>query len=648
MRKKIYLLIFLILPVFSICLLAAQKNYRVIGYEGDIYFGHITYLEPKNQGEPSVIKHWGSEEFTEAVLNFPLMPGDTVFSHDGRLELQFDNGTLLRLDRHSELFLQTVLAPTLSSNKKVSNIVLSKGAIYVMYKEYDSSELFQVLTNKSAVKLDHNSVSIIKAMEDGSSEVVVMNGRVWLMVPPNPNKKDPAQMKLEKGWRAIISAPLGEVQAEPYNQGDEFLSWNEEINANFAFYHEGSVLPKPLSNLPQAVYYFAQRYGSLYGEWIWHDLYGYVWRPFFNDYYPWGSWMPYIYGRWMNIGGSLFWIPEEPWGWVPYHLGFWMWDKNKGWIWIPGSVFAPAWAVWHFFYGYYAWRPWTLYDWYFATYYSPLGYNQALAEYYYRFARSQIPEIEINPVLNKIRKDQLKKASSSEKISPPREVKKITDIVLNSLKRGDPEAVESLRRSITSFVMLSKEDFKPDFPREKLLRFNEAIERGQINLSPSALAERPTFPQEIIKSSRTIERPAIITIKEVTEPVASLPGKKENLERITLTSESKVLPERIKTVDWNPDVRIAYRLGYDIIYDSQKNEVRCPQLGYGSRDLAFRRIMVPSPMGGFTMISNPFSPNMSSSSGGLGPSPTFTGGADRTGASSPGRESGGGRSGEKR
>lgn len=647
MRKiKAYLLIILILPALSLGLSAAQKNYRVIGYEGDIYFGHVTYLDPNNQGEPPVIKHWESEELTEAIINMPLMPGDTVLSRNGRLELQFDNGTIIRLDRHSELFLQTVLAPTLSSTKKVSNIVLSKGTIYVMYKEYDGSELFQVLTNKSAVKLEHNSVSIIRALEDGSSEVAVRNGRVWLMVPSQANKKEPEQTLLQKGWQAKILAPLGTVQATVFDQADEFLTWNEEINANFDLLHGESLLPKPLSHLPQAVFHFAQRYGSLYGEWVWHDLYGYVWRPFYNDYYPWGSWMPYMYGRWMNIGGSLFWIPGEPWGWVPYHLGFWMWDKNKGWIWIPGSVFAPAWTVWDYFYGYYAWRPWTLYDWYFATYYSSLGYNQALTDYYYRFFRGEIPSNEIKPVLQKIRKDQLKKASSDEKISPPKEVKKITDIVLNALKRGDPETVESLRRTITSFVMVSKEDFKPDFSKEKVLRLDEAIERGKINLSPSVLPERMAFPREILRSTGAIESPRVI--REETRPSVSLPGKSENLERVGLKREIGSSPNIMKGIDWNPDVRIARRFGYDIVYDSQRNEVRCPQLGYGSRDLAFRRIMVPSPEGGFQMMSNPFASGSSSSSMGPASSPSFTGGAERTGSSSPGREGGSGRTGEKK
>ncbi len=118
-----------------------------------------------------------------------------------------------------------------------------------------------------------------------------------------------------------------------------FKSWNEKVNANFAALHEGNVLPKPLQKLPPAVFEFAQKFGNLHGEWVWHDLYGYVWRPYLNDLrYPWGNWQPYFYGNWSNYNGQLFWVPGEPWGWVPYHLGLWMWDEKSGWVWMPGST----------------------------------------------------------------------------------------------------------------------------------------------------------------------------------------------------------------------------------------------------------------------------------------------------------------------
>jgi hypothetical protein len=74
--------------------------------------------------------------------------------------------------------------------------------------------------------------------------------------------------------------------------------------------------------------------------------------------------MPYVYGRWTSLNNQLYWVPEEPWGWVPYHLGIWTWDQKKGWFWIPGSFFSPAWVSWFAMDDFFGWRPWSLFDWY--------------------------------------------------------------------------------------------------------------------------------------------------------------------------------------------------------------------------------------------------------------------------------------------
>ncbi len=645
-RKGYFLFSFVSLLLIAATLGAAQKPYQVIGWEDDFYFGHITYLEAIESGHPPLITRESGEK-EEVFLNFPIMPGDTILSRDGRVELQFDNGTIVRLDRNTELRVETILAPSLSSSKKLSNLVLAQGAIYVMYKKYDSFELFQILTPETAVKMEHNAVALIQVKGDGGSEIVNHNGRVWLMAPADSEKKNPREMMLEKGWKAVV-LPLGETQIGLYKEENEFLAWNKEINENFEAYHEASVLPQPLQKLPPAVFYFAQRYGSTYGEWVWHELYGYVWRPFYNDYYPWGTWQPFYYGRWMNVGGSLFWIPAEPWGWVPYHLGLWMWDKNKGWVWIPGSLFAPAWAVWDFYFGYYAWRPWSLYDWYLGSYFYPFGYNQASGYYYYNFY-DQMPQAnEAKPILEKIRKDQLKRTASSEKVPIPKELKRITNTAINALQKGDPEAVASLHRALTGLVMVPKEDFGSRWPQEKMVRYEEALSRGAITrpADPSRHSLRFTPPGELLQPEGKIEGPTKIIGKEGLSPSRQETVSPQIQEVPAPKRASFREVEKTRAIDWNPDVRIAHRLGVSIIYDSRRNEVRCPQLGLSSRDIAFPRRMVSFPEGGFFQSGNPF---ISSSSGGSAP-PSFSGGPERAaGSSGPAREGGSqGRAGEKK
>ena len=232
-----------------------------------------------------------------------------------------------------------------------------------MYKEYDKTELFQVLTANAAVKLRHNTVATITAGPDGGSDVQVAYGKATAMY--GPDEKKLFESAASKNERLVIGkdlqAKVGALAPDP-----AFESWNAAINKDFEALHEGkSVLPKPLvRNMTKATWYFAQTFGDRYGEWLYDDLYGYVWRPFYNDRYPGGTWRPYFAGQWVNMGAQMFWVPSEPWGWVPYHLGVWQWDAKRGWFWLPGSAFSPAWVDWAFFNGYYfAWRPWSLLDW---------------------------------------------------------------------------------------------------------------------------------------------------------------------------------------------------------------------------------------------------------------------------------------------
>ena len=307
----------------------------------------------------------GEDKPLTAVLNFPLGPGDTIRTSDARrLEIQFDNATIVRLDFATELKIETILARSLSRrDMSMTNLVLNKGRISVMYKEYDKTELFQVLTANAAVKLRHNTVATITAAPDGGSDIQVAYGKATAMY--GPDEKKLFESTASKNERLVIGknlqAKVGALAPDP-----AFESWNAAINKDFEALHEGkSVLPKPLvRNMTKATWYFAQSFGDRYGEWLYDDLYGYVWRPFYNDRYPGGTWRPYFAGQWVNMGAQMFWVPSEPWGWVPYHLGVWQWDAKRGWFWLPGSAFAPAWVDWGFFNGYYyAWRPWSLWDW---------------------------------------------------------------------------------------------------------------------------------------------------------------------------------------------------------------------------------------------------------------------------------------------
>ncbi|MGZ8095676.1 MAG: DUF6600 domain-containing protein, partial [Methylosarcina sp.] len=42
---------------------------------------------------------------------------------------------------------------------------------------------------------------------------------------------------------------------------------------------------------------------------------------------------------------------------APFHYGRWVWDDWYGWVWVPGTLWAPAWVFWQYGGGYLSWAP---------------------------------------------------------------------------------------------------------------------------------------------------------------------------------------------------------------------------------------------------------------------------------------------------
>jgi len=93
---------------------------------------------------------------------------------------------------------------------------------------------------------------------------------------------------------------------------------------------------------------------SPYGEWVDAPEYGYVWVPsnVGSDFRPY-----YSRGHWVMTGYGNTWVSDYDWGWAPFHYGRWTYDDYYGWVWIPGSEWAPAWVSWRYNDSYCGWAP---------------------------------------------------------------------------------------------------------------------------------------------------------------------------------------------------------------------------------------------------------------------------------------------------
>jgi hypothetical protein len=305
--------------------------------------------------------------------------------------------------------------------------------------------------------------------------------------------------------------------------------------------------------------------------------------------------MPYYQGRWTSVQGQLFWVPSEPWGWVPYHLGIWMWNKKKGWLWIPGSVFAPAWVDWAYHSGYFCWRPWSILDWY--------GYAVYNDGYFPYFAHLIHPEDDefiayvppgqgIERVRQVLTKDQLK----SKKAPPfpmPDELKKTYKRIVVALKNGEDGILAPLKETPNHMLVVSQEDLNVPRIHEKVVKLTSLSESKNIDFP---FQKPQQDPQR--QAQQTFNRNEKITSLrgKVTDLIKDLKGMK-SLETQELQLSNVIVDSSAfrsgrsssRFRDWNPDIKAALRSGISIRYSSRSNEVRCPELNISSRNVVGSR-----------------------------------------------------------
>lgn len=80
-----------------------------------------------------------------------------------------------------------------------------------------------------------------------------------------------------------------------------------------------------------------------HGSFAKHERYGEVWQPANVAQ----DWQPYPACLW-TYKQDTGWYLDDPseWGRIVHHHGRWTQDGEKGWVWVAGAEFSPAWVVW--------------------------------------------------------------------------------------------------------------------------------------------------------------------------------------------------------------------------------------------------------------------------------------------------------------
>lgn len=300
-------------------------------FSSNLGYMRISLLEGDIQ-----IKTPETGEWALASINAPLAEGDQVWvPEDGRVELQLNSGTYLRLDQGTAIQI-------LSMDKDSSQFYLSQGKVYVYY-DAPRGNVIQMDTPDTSTRAFSRTIFRID-ISDQYADVSVYKGYVETENKIGNTRVNAGQMlSLGQDMNAEL-APMG--------PSDEWEAWNKERNAR-TFTSSG----KTSRYLPPELRAYSYDLESN-GRWVQVPEYGYVWTP---TVVVSTSWTPYREGRWTWRGGEYVWIASEPWGWAPYHYGRWSFFARIGWCWVPpvrGEVYwGPGYVGWVRTADYVAWVP---------------------------------------------------------------------------------------------------------------------------------------------------------------------------------------------------------------------------------------------------------------------------------------------------
>ena len=271
--------------------------------------------------------------FDKAFINLPLIEGSRLKTgKDGRAEVEFEDGSALRLAPDSEVdFTRLALG---DDGQKLSTAQLVSGTVYVNIHPKKSGEK---AGDQFTLNFARESVTVAGAAHfrvelDGTSKatLAVFKGKLSARSPSG-------EFEVAEKHSATIELRKMLAKDEPAGKDTFVIAKNYEVEPSDAWdrqqtdYHDryasagGSGISSP--------YGYGMSDLNYYGSFMNVAGYGNVWQPYFID----AAWSPFQDGGWAFYpGAGYMWVSGYPWGWMPYNYGNWAFVPGFGWVWQPG------------------------------------------------------------------------------------------------------------------------------------------------------------------------------------------------------------------------------------------------------------------------------------------------------------------------
>lgn len=310
-------------------------------------YGYFRTLE----GSASVLPV-GADQAAELAVNQPILTGDRILVDAGsRLEVVLPDTSRLRLDGGADLTL-SALANSGDEASDTTQLTLTDGLIQLVVPEAVQTET-RIDTGNATAYVREPGTYRIEARGVRSTEVTVRQGSLEVLT--------------RRGSSLVRQGDAIRIEGDDWPQetlvdaGPEAAleRWGDQLEAEIARAQVPSAVDDGLAYAAEPL--------DQYGDWM--DVNGRTaWRPRVS-----AGWSPYSDGRWAYTPSGLTWVSYESWGWLPYHYGAWDLVPYYGWVWYPGSVYAPAWVYWYWGPSYVGWCPIGFYTSFYGPRYARFG-----------------------------------------------------------------------------------------------------------------------------------------------------------------------------------------------------------------------------------------------------------------------------------
>jgi hypothetical protein len=272
------------------------------------------------EGDVVADRHTGLG-FERALPNMPVTQGMLVRTREGgRAEIEFEEGTVIRLGEDAELDFQQLSLR--ESGVKSTVVQLNTGTVYFHVLPSGSDEF--------ALAVAQRSISLTRAAHfraEYAGEVLKLaDYRGELRV-----KRKDGESKIKQGEELTLNLSDDSYSLAKNITPSPSDGWDRQRSR----YHQDYSANADYSSYP----YYGRGDLNYYGGWYSLPGYGNLWQPYIAG----PGWNPFWNGTWGWYSGIGYsWISPYPWGWLPFHYGSWVWVPGWGWGWLPGA----SWGWW--------------------------------------------------------------------------------------------------------------------------------------------------------------------------------------------------------------------------------------------------------------------------------------------------------------